>query len=95
VSTPLKGAFATRRSGRIRGLCRVEYRRHQGTRRPNHARRRGRAFPLYSVDRNLSNPVTFDTIGSSFDTLLAVYTGNAVSSLTLVGSMTTSPTPQT
>jgi len=29
-------------------------------------------------------PVTLDTIGSSFDTILAVYTGNSVSGLTLV-----------
>lgn len=31
-------------------------------------------------------PVTFDTIGSTFDTLLAIYTGSSVGSLTLTGS---------
>jgi hypothetical protein len=31
-------------------------------------------------------PVTLDTLGSSFDTLLAVYTGNAVNALTVVAS---------
>ena len=31
-----------------------------------------------------NRPVTFDTVGSSFDTLLAVYTGNGVGTLTLV-----------
>ena len=30
--------------------------------------------------------MTFDTIGSSFDTLLAVYTGTAVNALTTVAS---------
>lgn len=33
-----------------------------------------------------NTPVTFDTIGSTFDTLLAVYTGNTVSNLSLVAS---------
>lgn len=33
-----------------------------------------------------NTPITFDTIGSTYDTLLAVYTGNTVSSLSLVAS---------
>ena len=31
-------------------------------------------------------PVTFDTLGSTFDTVLAVYTGNSLSALQQVGS---------
>src|SRR6185436_10649727 len=33
-----------------------------------------------------NGPVTFDTMGSSFDTLLAIYTGNSASNLTLVAA---------
>jgi len=62
---------------------------------PNHAGDVGGHSLWYSWTATSSNPVTFDTIGSSFDTLLAVYTGNAVNSLTLAAAMTTSPTPQT
>lgn len=52
---------------------------------PNHA---GSAAPLESVWWSWTAPVagtfSIDSYGSSFDTVLAVYTGNAVNALTLV-----------
>jgi hypothetical protein len=53
---------------------------------PNHAGNAGGHSLWYRWTAPTSAPVTFDTMGSSFDTLLAVYTGNNVSNLTLVVS---------
>lgn len=44
----------------------------------------GGASIWFSWQAPSSDPVTFDTAGSSIDTLLGVYTGNAVSATTLV-----------
>lgn len=63
---------------------------------PNHAGNAGGKSLWFSWTAPLSSTITFETAGSSFDTLLAVYTGNSVSALTLVaennnfGSLTTS-----
>src|SRR5262249_24546657 len=51
---------------------------------PNHAGDAGGKSLWYCWTASASTPVTFDTAGSSFDTLLAVYTGGTVSSLTPV-----------
>jgi len=41
---------------------------------------------LVLLDRPRNGPVTFDTVGSRFDTLLAVYTGSSLASLGLIES---------
>lgn len=51
---------------------------------PNHAGNEGGKSLWYAWTANAATPVTFETSGSGFDTLLAVYTGNALNSLTLV-----------
>ncbi len=53
---------------------------------PNHAGDPGGASVWYNWTASSTSPVTFDTALSGFDTLLAVYTGNSVSNLTLVAS---------
>ena len=51
---------------------------------PNHAGNAGGKSVWWNWQPSNANPVTFTTAGSGFDTLLAVYTGNTVSTLTLV-----------
>jgi hypothetical protein len=51
---------------------------------PDHAGNPGGHSLWFCWTAPTNKPVTFDTMGSSFDTLLVVYTGNSVSSLTLV-----------
>ena len=53
---------------------------------PNHAGNVGGKSVWYRWTPQSSGPVTISTAGSTFDTLLAVYTGNAVGSLTEVAS---------
>jgi hypothetical protein len=53
---------------------------------PNHAGDPGGHSVWYRWTAPAGTPVTIDTIGSSFDTLLGVYTGNSVSSLTTIAS---------
>jgi len=54
---------------------------------PNHAGKRGAHSVWLTWSPGLLGGVaTFETAGSSFDTLLAVYTGDSVSGLTLVAS---------
>jgi outer membrane protein assembly factor BamB len=53
---------------------------------PNHAGVTGGHSLWWSWTAPTSSLVGFDTTGSSYDTVLAVYTGNAVGSLTPVGS---------
>lgn len=53
---------------------------------PNHAGASGGASVWWSWTAPASASVTIQTFGSSFDTLLAVYTGSAVDALTLVSS---------
>lgn len=52
---------------------------------PTHAGSRNRSV-WWTYKAPSAGSVTVDTFGSTFDTVLAVYTGNAVGSLTLVGS---------
>ncbi len=53
---------------------------------PNHADNPGGHSVWYSWTAPASGPCNFNTFGSSFDTELAIYTGTAVSSLTLVAA---------
>src|SRR5438552_6058187 len=53
---------------------------------PNHAGDSGGHSVWYRWTAPASTPVTIDTIGSSFDTLLGVYTGSSVSTLTTIAS---------
>jgi hypothetical protein len=51
---------------------------------PSHAGNIGGRSLWWCLATTNTVPVTLDTLGSSFDTLLAVYTGNAVNALTVV-----------
>ncbi|PYK65642.1 MAG: hypothetical protein DME21_00610 [Verrucomicrobia bacterium] len=53
---------------------------------PNHAGNPGGHSVWYRWTAPLSGSATIDTLGSDFDTLLGVYTGNSVSSLTTIAS---------
>jgi hypothetical protein len=53
---------------------------------PNHAGNPGGKSLWYCWTAKTNAPITIDTIGSSFDTLLAVYTGSTVSNLTLIAN---------
>jgi hypothetical protein len=53
---------------------------------PNHGGNAGGASVWYNWTAPANGSVTIDTIGSSFSTLLGVYTGTSVSSLTTVAS---------
>jgi alpha-tubulin suppressor-like RCC1 family protein len=53
---------------------------------PNHAGNAGSSSVWYSWGAPANGLVTIDTAGSVFNTLLAVYTGNNVSNLTLIAS---------
>lgn len=53
---------------------------------PNHAGKAGGHSIWYAWRAPASGRWTFDTQGSSFDTLLGIYTGSGVGALTLVGS---------
>ncbi|MBK8002220.1 MAG: immunoglobulin domain-containing protein [Verrucomicrobia bacterium] len=53
---------------------------------PNHAGKPGGRSIWYSWTAPTTGIATFSAIGSAFDTLLAVYTGNSVSNLTLIES---------
>jgi hypothetical protein len=53
---------------------------------PNHAGNAGGASIWYNWTAPLNGNATINTTGSNFDTLLGVYTGSSVSSLTLIAS---------
>ncbi|MBI3882155.1 MAG: hypothetical protein HY301_19105, partial [Verrucomicrobia bacterium] len=53
---------------------------------PNHAGNAGGASVWFRWSAPASGPVTFSTVGSGFNTLLAAYTGVAVSGLTPIAS---------
>ena len=59
--------------------------RDQGERRAEHRGQQRRQVGLVDVDGPSSGSVQIDTIGSSFDTIMGVYTGSSVSSLTTRG----------
>jgi RTX calcium-binding nonapeptide repeat (4 copies) len=58
---------------------------------PDHASSGGSASVWYRWTAPADGQVRFDTRGSNFDTLLAVYTGDALGNLTLVGENDDSP----
>ena len=51
---------------------------------PNHSGNTGGKSVWYQWTASATKTVTIDTVGSNFDTLLAIYTGNALNNLTLV-----------
>jgi hypothetical protein len=53
---------------------------------PNHAGNPGGKSIWWRWTAPFSGPVTFSTAGSSFNTLLGIYTGSSISALTLIGS---------
>jgi hypothetical protein len=53
---------------------------------PDHAGKSGGKSLWYCWTPTNNTTVTFDTLGTSFDTLLAVYTGDSISNLTLIAS---------
>src|SRR6185503_7339290 len=53
---------------------------------PNHAGETGGSSVWYRWTPSSSGQVTFNTLGSTFDTLLAVYTGNSLASLSVVAT---------
>ena len=53
---------------------------------PNHAFNTGGSSVWYQWTAPAGGQVTFNTLGSTFDTLLGVYTGSAVGSLTVVAT---------
>ncbi|MBO1351046.1 MAG: trypsin-like serine protease [Hormoscilla sp. GUM202] len=59
---------------------------------PNHAGNSGGGSVWWNYTPETSGEVTLITAGSDFDTLLAVYTGNSVSSLTEIASNDDDPT---
>ena len=74
-------AISARRDG-----GRHQCQRHQGIGEPNHAGNAGGKSVWWSFTPSANGQVTVNTAGSSFDTLLGVYTGSAVNALTLVAS---------
>ena len=53
---------------------------------PNHAGNPGGKSLWYTWTAVTNTPVTIDTLGSTFDTLLAVYTGSVISNLTVIAT---------
>lgn len=53
---------------------------------PNHANQQGGNSVWFEWTSPINGEVTFDTFGSNFDTLLGIYTGNAINNLGIVGS---------
>ena len=58
---------------------------------PNHAGNAGGASIWYAWTPTVGGSVTIDTAGSSFDTIMGVYTGTAVNALTTVASNDDAP----
>ena len=77
-SIPLSG-FSTNVSGSNSGA-------NKESNEPSHAGNRGGASVWWNWTAPVSGPVRVTTAGSSFNTLLAVYTGTAVASLTQVAA---------
>lgn len=53
---------------------------------PNHAGVSGNDSIWFTWTATVTGPVVFDTLGSSFDTLLGIYVGNSVNSLSTIAS---------
>lgn len=71
------------RSGRVTGENRTAT-KESGE--PPHADGRGGASIWFKWTAEAEGEVTFDTLGTTFDTLLGIYTGESVTGLTLVAS---------
>ncbi len=78
AATPIPGAVATVTGTNVAASKEIG--------EPDHAGNAGGASVWYSWTPSLSGPVTIDTCGSDFNTLLGVYTGTGLTSLTPVVS---------
>ncbi|HMJ66387.1 MAG TPA: Ig-like domain-containing protein, partial [Candidatus Binatia bacterium] len=58
---------------------------------PNHAGNQGGRSVWYNWTAPANTPIRVDTLGSGFNTLLAVYTGSAVNALTTIASNNDAP----
>ena len=85
-STPSNDHFANAQiiSGSSGSRSDVNIGATRETGEPNHVGTRGGASVWYRWQAPFSGPVNFTSFGSSFDTLLAAYTGNSVAALTPV-----------
>ena len=88
VLVPVNDAFANRLpiSGMTNTTTGSNLNATKETGEPNHAGQFGGKSVWWTWTAPATGTVTMDTIGSLFDTLLAVYTGTSVSSLTEVAS---------
>ena len=83
---PLNNAFANAQaiSGSSGSVLGATLNATKETGEPDHVGNPGGASVWYTWTAPSSSPATFDTAYSDFDTLLAIYTGNAVNGLVLV-----------
>ena len=88
VSGPPNDSFANRASisGSTATATGTNVNATKETSEPNHAGNSGGRSLWWTWTAPSSGPVQIDTIGSSFDTTLGVYTGSSVSSLTSVAT---------
>jgi hypothetical protein len=85
---PANDAFASAQtiSGSLGSVTGTTLNATKQTGEPNHAGNIGGSSVWYAWSAPSTSPVTFDTALSGFNTLLAVYTGTAVDTLTMVAS---------
>jgi hypothetical protein len=96
AAAPANNTFsgATAASGSSGSLTGTSTGANKETGEPNHAGLAGGKSVWYAWTAPAGGTVSFDTFGSSFDTLLAVYAGTAVNALTAVTSNNDSGGPQ-
>lgn len=89
AGVPSNDAFATpiELTGRIGAYSGRNQNATKEAGEPNHAGNAGGRSVWYRWTPDVDGPAVIDTLGSSFDTLLAVYTGTSVGALTPVGGM--------
>lgn len=88
LPVPANDAFSVAQtiSGSQGSLTNVNYRAIKESGEPNHGGNAGGSSIWYNWTAPNSGQAVIDTVGSGFNTLLAVYTGTAVTNLTLVAS---------
>lgn len=88
VAPPANDNFANAQvisgaSGTLVGVTNIAATKESGE--PNHGGSAGGHSVWYRWTAPAGGSVTFNTLGSSLDTLLGIYTGNSVNALTLIG----------
>ncbi len=86
-SSPPNNDFANAQvvSGPIGTVTGINLGANKQTGEPDHGGNAGGASVWYRWQAPASGPAYFNTLGSDFDTLLGIYTGSSVDSLTLIG----------